>query len=322
MKEYGGYLPLELLQGSEYYQNNVEYGVLSVNCGRTAFYCALLDAKPEKIYLPHFNCKMSLDPILDLGIDYEFYYLDDDLTPKDICPKENEMVMWINYYGNASSEQIQKVVHQYFNLLIDNCHAFFNKPIPGVYNAYSCRKFFGVNDGAYLIKNKLKDIDLPDETSYENAIHLLKSLDCSTNAAYAENLANETRLEHNYRSMSKLTHRILQSIDYDRVYTIRRRNWETIHAILGGINDFPLNLDVKQCMCYPFLKVDDNLRKKLIENKIYVPSWWAHVPEQTGYSELETKLSKYVFVLPIDQRYTEDDMIYLGNFVKKALGGA
>ena len=68
---------------------------------------------------------------------------------------------------------------------------------------------------------------------------------------------------------------------------------------------------------YPFLKDDNNLRRKLIENKIYVPSWWAHVPEQTDYAELETRLSKYVFVLPIDQRYTEDDMIYIGNLIKK-----
>lgn len=322
MKEYGGYLPLELRKGNEYYQTNAEYEVIAVNCGRTAFYYALLDARPSKIYLPHFNCKMSLDPIVDLGIDYEFYYLDKDLTPKDICPKDNEMVLWINYYGNATNEQIQQVINKYPNLLIDNCHVFFNKPIPGVYNAYSCRKFFGVNDGAYLIKNRLKNVKLPDETSYESAVHLLKSLDCGTNAAYAENLANENRLEHNYGSMSKLTHRILQSIDYNNIYKIRRHNWEVLHTLLGDINDFSLNLDAKQCMCYPFLKEDNNLRRKLIENKIYVPTWWAHVPEQSDYAELETRLSKYVFVLPIDQRYTEDDMIYIGDFVKKVLGGA
>lgn len=311
---------MELPQGNgEYYRSCDDYEVLTANCGRTAFYCALADAKPSKIYLPHFNCRMSLDPIVDMGIDYEFYYLNDDLTPKDINPGNNEMVMWINYYGNASQKQIQEVVDKYPNLLIDNCHAFYNQPIPGVYNAYSCRKFFGVNDGAYLIKDKLSPIELDNGSSYEYTGHLLKSIDMSTNDAYQDNLQNEHRLKHNYCAMSKLTHKVLSSIDYDKILAIRRRNFDVLHSILCDLNDFSVNVDSKPHMHYPFLKDSDVLRRKLIEHKIYVPTWWGHVPEQTNNAELETRLSKYVFVLPIDQRYSEEDMIYIGNFVKKEL---
>ncbi len=317
MKEYGGYLPLELPQGNEYYRSNDKYEVLSVNCGRTAFYCALLDAKPSKIYLPHFNCKMSLDPITDLGIDYEFYFLDDDLTPKDLMVKDNEMVLWINYYGNASLTQIKKVAENYPDLIIDNCHAFFNEPIPGVYNVYSCRKFFGVNDGAYLIKDKLSSIGLEPSYSYESSLHLLKSIDVGTNAAYVENLENERRLEHDYHLMSKLTHRILQSVDYEKVREIRLRNFNIMHSILGELNDFSINFETKPIMCYPFLFRSDNLRKTLIENKIYVPAWWAHVPIQCNHAKLESKLSQYLYALPIDQRYNDKDITYIGNLIRK-----
>ena len=33
---------------------------------------------------------------------------------------------------------------------MDHTHAFFQKPLPGVDTLYSCRKFLGVSDGAYL----------------------------------------------------------------------------------------------------------------------------------------------------------------------------
>ena len=69
-------------------------------------------------------------------------------------PNNDEFILWTNYYGNARDNEIKNVSEKYPNLIIDNCHAFFSKPIEGKFNCYSTRKFFGVSDGGYLVKLK------------------------------------------------------------------------------------------------------------------------------------------------------------------------
>ncbi|MBR1729653.1 MAG: hypothetical protein IJ728_09045 [Selenomonadaceae bacterium] len=64
-KEYGGYLPLELPKVQEYFSDIPEKNKLRVNCGRTAFYCALMMSKAKKVYVPYLNCKNSVEPLFD-----------------------------------------------------------------------------------------------------------------------------------------------------------------------------------------------------------------------------------------------------------------
>ena len=91
------------------------------------------------------------------------------------------------------------------NLIIDNCHAFFSPPIEGAFNCYSTRKFFGVSDGAYLIKdNFCLSNTIEKDTSFANAVHLIKQWDTGVHSGYPESLNNESRLSNNYKAMSDL----------------------------------------------------------------------------------------------------------------------
>lgn len=300
-------MPLELpLVGVEKYESTARQMVGTYNSGRTAAYVALKDFHPSKIYIPHYNCKVCEDPINDLGIAFEFYYLDDHLLPKDIALKADEMLWWVNYFGNASDEQIDFLSEKYKNqLIIDNCQAFFSRPRLKSYNIYSCRKFFGVSDGAYLIKDYLNQVDLEKDSSYKRANFLLKTIEEGTDGAYADNLNNEQRLNNSYLKMSKLTKRILQSIRYDKIQQKRKQNFEQMHAYFNAINEFSMNSGSNTHMFYPLVVNKPALREHLIQHRIYVPTLWRHVPEQSGFSEIETRLSTTMFALPIDQRYDE-----------------
>ena len=93
-------------------------------------------------------------------------------------------MFWTNYYGNATESKIKKIFKKYKNLIIDNCHAFFSKPIKNAYNCYSTRKFFGVPDGAYLIKNGINfKGNIERDISYNNCDQLIKQLDKGVNFA-------------------------------------------------------------------------------------------------------------------------------------------
>lgn len=319
-REWGGYLPLELPQKTEYFNNIPEDDIVRLDCGRSTFWYALNDCKPSKLYVPYLNCINSTDPADSLGIPYEFYNLSNDLLPVGINPSPTEAVLWVNYYGNSSSDKVKRLINNSnTNWIIDNCHAFFTQVFPEVYNCYSTRKFFGVCDGAYLIKKGIKKIELPDSESANEMVFLLKTIEKGTNACYSENLINENRLGKDPHFMSKLTRRILSSIDYDIIKNIRYQNIIQLHSRLEKYNLFNVDLTSKTQMYYPFLTNKLQLREKLIENKIYTPTWWRHVPKLLNNDEkfIEVKLSNYMIMLPIDQRYSISDMNDLSDLVIK-----
>lgn len=319
MKEYGGYLPLELPRRKEYFSEICSSDLLRLNCGRSTFYCAGIDAGIKKIYVPYLNCEYSVLPFEQAGIAYEFYRLKDDLTPKDVFPKDKEAVLWINYYGNAKEEQKEKVLSKYKTVIIDNCHAFFTKPVlrQGVYNCYSARKFFGVADGAYLIKRHLSPFKLKDGYSHENSNFLMKTIELGTNAVYQDSLVNEDNIAENVSNMSPLTKRILSSINYEEIKEIRKRNFLKLHASLESLNEFQVNTESDTHMYYPLLVTNDELRDRVIENHIYTPTWWRHVPALCNFEGIETTLAKYMLMLPMDQRYMEADMEDISNIIKR-----
>ena len=319
VKEYGGYLPLELPKKEEYFSFCDEKDILRLNCGRSTFFCAAKAAKVRKIFVPYLNCANSTDPFDAAGIPYEYYRLDDDLTPMDITPGEEDAVLWINYYGNAGEREKQKVLETYKTVIVDNCHAFFSKPVlrDGVYNCYSTRKFFGVVDGAYLIAKGLPSFSLKESCSAEDTLFILKTIEQGTNALYAENLKNEQRVAQKVTKMSKLTRRILSSIDYSEIQEIRFRNFCRLHRQLESINEFAVNTETKTHMYYPLLVTNDALRSHLVENRIYTPTWWRHVPDLCGNEGIETKLSRYMLMIPMDQRYDESDMDDIVTIIRK-----
>tara|TARA_A100001015_G_scaffold300918_1_gene387030 strand:+ start:3077 stop:4069 length:993 start_codon:yes stop_codon:yes gene_type:complete len=320
-REYGGYLPLELQTfKDEYYTTNSDFNVVPLNSGRATFFFAAKEEKIKKIFLPYFTCAETGDPFKKLNVDIEYYLLDDDLLPKNVATSKGDFVFWTNYYGNAHSSQIKEISSNFENLIIDNCHAFFSLPVKGAFNCYSTRKFFGVSDGAYLIKDNFTlSQKFENDFSYQNSIHLVKQHDAGVNAGYQQSLRNEERLSNNYMGMSKFTKKILKSINYKEVHGKRLRNFLVLHDALHSINEFRINLESETHMYYPFLIEQEDLRYKLIEKKLYNPFWWKHVIELVPSSSIEYRLSKYTVMLPIDQRYTENDMSQIGEIVKSAI---
>lgn len=70
-------------------------------------------------------------------------------------------------------------------------------------------------------------------------------------------------------------------------------------------------------MYYPFLFKTDNLRKDLINNRIYLPACWRGIEEKLKKDSYELYLKKYMFLLIIDQRYNLSDMKRMIKVIKK-----
>lgn len=187
-----------------------------------------------------------------------------------VCPAlgDGEWLLYVNYFGIASDDLLAEVKRRWPRVIFDNTQAFFSAPRMDAdsYNVYSCRKFVGVPDGAYLVHTGLTDGIYPADTSWQHAAFLFRCIDESVNSAYGDSLDNESRFDGEIRGMSPSTRRILASVEYDALRLRRRANYEALHAALAPHNalDCPAGADA---MIYPFLCRVDGLRGRLIKIK-------------------------------------------------------
>jgi hypothetical protein len=316
-KAIGGYFSLELP-----YNENGEYhrDAIRLNSGRYCLEYVLRVKKYTKVYLPYYMCDAVLQPINKLGLDYQFYHIDKYFHIAEVLhPKKDEVILYCNYFG-LMDEYVKIVTDRYApNIIIDNTQAFFSRPLPEIDTFYTCRKFFGVADGAYLYTNKEADFDIPQDYSSSRMLFLLDRLDKSAEEAFSDYHKSEDTLDHDeIKKMSKITQFIMSSICYKSVADRRISNYIYLHDNLSSSNTLSVDLERKNVpMVYPFLSEDINLRKKLIDNKVYVASYWPNVQSWCNAESLENTLSQLLLPLPIDQRYSIDEMNFIVSVLKE-----
>lgn len=316
MKEIGGYFELENFVNNEYYQN-----LIALNSGRNALIYILKARKANKLYMPYFLCDCVFDAVVKNGYEVEYYNIDENFVPiinKSI--NDGEYVYVVNYYGQLSSKKLLELQREYKNIILDNTHAFFQKPLSNIDTIYNCRKFFGVPDGAYLSTNVIYNGDLELDVSNKRMEHLLGRFEESASNYYQSFSEHENKfICEPVKYMSKLTHNLLGAIDYNRVIKVRKENYEYLSKELDKYNKINLN-DCNVAFAYPcYLSEASAVRKKLIEKNIYVPTLWPNVLADMDKQSLEYDYAQNILPLPCDQRYTLDDMKTIVKELKKCI---
>ena len=318
MEEYGGYLPFDLRSGSEFYEGK---NVIALNCARNGIIYSILDGKYKAIYIPFYMCQTVRDALRQHGIQYKIYHFDEKFEPLNVELKKEECILFPNYYGLFNDVKIENLVDQYKNVILDNTQAFFATPDKRAYNVYSCRKFIGVSDGAYVIKENIGHQRYKKDISFRRVQYLFKSIELGTNNAYIDSLRAEEDLSASpILEMSVLTHNFLKNVDYIEIKKKRKRNFEALNNFFSGTGISHISLS-NECvpMIYPLYIENSKLREALITNRIYIPQWWKYLLESDEINEFESKLVKYLFPLPIDQRYETADVIDMAERINKIL---
>ncbi len=353
MKEYGGCIPLELNIGQEFDYHG--FDVVALNSGRSAISYAAISGEFEIVYIPYYTCKSVEASLFEHGIEVRYYNIDEHFMPENVpdpeaVEKDNRersfteyatendsevfkkikeeysssskkaLFVYTNYFGIMTKEMQQQILSKYENVLFDNTQGFFTEPVHGAYNAYSCRKFFGVPDGAYLVADDLKRLELELDESSVTANYLLKAIEYGPNAAYADSKENEERINNSgMKFMSKLTETLMNNINQEAVDNRRQINFTQLHNMLKDVNKINPILENGAPMVYPLLVKSDTLRQHLIDNKVFVPTWWRWILESEQTNEFEKELAKYLIPLPINQYYTVGDMMQIAKIVKAGI---
>ncbi len=313
MKDIGGYFELELRKGTEYHPN-----ALALNTGRNALELILRTKKIKKVYIPYYTCDVVLEPLIKLNIEYDFYHINTNFEPVfDFSKIEaNETFLYTNYFG-LKDDFIEKLAIFCPNLIIDSTQSFFSKPILGISTFYSCRKFFGVPDGAYLYLDNVDVSEFRYDYSDSRFAHLLKRIEHGAGIAYNDFKTNDSSLiGQPILQMSKLTKALLGNIDYENVKKIRRENFKALHRQLSDFNQLKIKLDNDAVpMVYPFWSNNLNLRQLLIANKVFVATYWPNVLDWCDRNQLESRMVNEIVFLPVDQRYEIRDLQIIINLI-------
>lgn len=303
MKELGGYIEFEHYHGALLHD-----GAIALNCGRNALAYLFKTRGIRRIKLPYFLCSSIPDVCRRENVAVGCYRIGPDFLPEeDLRLGDDEWLFLVNFYGQLNNEEIAEYSRKYKRVIVDNTHSYFQEPVDHVDTLYSCRKFFGVPDGAFLYTDAVCPDALPQDVSFERMRFLLGRYEKTAGEFYGEYQQNNRFfVSEPVKRMSKLTENLLRGIDYKYVVSRRKENFAYLHQHLSDENQ----LAVKPALfMYPFMiENGKRIRAKLLELKIYIPTLWPAVFNITNTGDIEYKMAENILPLPIDQRYGKKEL--------------
>lgn len=334
MKSFGGCHPLELpLQKQKDARFN-HATAIALNSEYTALWYVLNIRGIKRLHMPHYMGAAWQRAIADLDIEICCYYVDEYFAPNifgDYTMEADDAVLLVDYFGLCSRQvplwvrQLQKKAGQNLCLVVDSTMAYFSEPMSdaNVFTIYSCRKFFGVPDGAYLYNSQMQShppLLLDTNETANEALAQLIALEKDETAAYKVAQTQEQALIKRRMRMSALTERILQTVDMEAVMEKRRANYMLLASRLQPYQRLPLVKKAEPCsaQCYPLL-VSEDIREALLEEKIFVPQLWRKHLAAEFDGTVEQAMAKHLLCLPVEQRYSSEDMCHIADTVVELL---
>lgn len=295
VKAIGGYFELDGGDGTSLLPD----GVL-LNSSRNALRHIIRKLGVKHIHVPYYTCPVVWDALKAEGCKLKFYEIGADLKPITIFTR-NDFVLYTNYFGCCGGI-VDELAADYPNLIVDCAQAYYACP-KGRASFSSPRKFFGVPDGgiAYGVDFKPYGDEYPLDDSRDRMVHLHLRKSGEVEKGYAAFKNAEASLDGaEIMCMSPETRRMLGHIDKRRYADIRMSNFAFLENALH--TEFPFHRSSDDVpMVYPYITDNPRLRSSLMQEKIYVATYW---PGVCNCGNLQER----ILPLPIDQRYGEEDM--------------
>ncbi|OQA55486.1 MAG: hypothetical protein BWY45_02203 [Euryarchaeota archaeon ADurb.Bin294] len=325
---------------------------LFVQDGRQAIKAVLRQIKnvrEKNCYLPAYLCHSIIQPFREMGLNIDFYNHEHPLIQNIDENIRDSVILIIDYFGTEffRTEKIIKFLEQGNSVIIDTTHSILNERRrklchEDLYYIASLRKTFPIPDGAVIFHshNNL-ELDLGCSINYMSMLDAmilkrfylertaepsnvlnpdLKGLFLSLYTEYEECKDKE---DVHISKIPLISLMILSNLRFNTLLGRRNRNIITIYE--NACNNEIFLFDIKEIRS-PFMlplilqnnEKRDNLKNLLLKNNIYPPLHWkiqGLIPEKFGY---EHQLSSKILSIPIDQRYSTEDMVSIANVINEA----
>ena len=313
MEEIGCHFKFEKINGSHYHNTD-----LLLSSGRNCFRYIIRERNIETIYLPYFLCE-SLSEVSQLeNINIIYYHIDDNFIPVDDnidFLDEHTYIYLVNYYGLLGNK-ISNLIDKYKYVIVDNTHNFFDKSTNNVDTIYNYRKYFGVPDGACIVSNNLNfNPNYSIGKSINKIIEMVLRDETGEFFHYPSFLeADKYFKNEDLVYMSNFTKNYLNAINYNDILKKRLDNFKLLMEKLNKYNEFDISKKELTYMFPLLTSYGEELRNYLKSNNIYAVKLWPNVL-LNGANNTEIAKVNNIILLPIDQRYSPNDMNYISSVV-------
>lgn len=315
MKSIGGFFELEL----PHHGSSPHPDAIMLSTGRACLMVILSEIKPKLVHVPFHTCNATLEPFKLKDVETRYYALNEKMEPSDLPELGvGEFFLWTNYYGLCGRQTDELKRHYGGRLIIDDTHAFFHGAHGGHWSFTSARKYFGVPDGAFLFAPHAITLQPPRFTGVSMDHSILRSLGFQQRAFEAYQLY-ENSLTCNVNGISVVSEGLLKGIDLAETMRRRTTNYAFLSEQIGHLNRISIErVDNDVPYCYPFLPEVAMDRSKFYEQGFFVPRLWpdASLRNIEGF-EWEKRLGTDLLPLPIDHRYTPEDLLPLVEHIKR-----
>ncbi len=294
---------------------------LAINSGRNCLRYIVKARGIKKLLLPKFDC-VALEPVCrQCGVSVRKFSVGMDFKPIIDDMDDDEWLYVINYYNQLSGDYLSELLNKYNRVIFDNTHAYYEGPVGDADTIYTCRKYFGVPDGAFLYTKCMEQYEkLETGYSCDGMTHLLGRYERTASEYYSTYVESEENISrYPLQRMSRLTANLLRGIDYDKQRVVRESNYRSLHELLGHINILSPVIPTGPYMYPLMLENAGRIRSELIKKQIYIPVLWPNVLDECEEGSIDYKLAADMLPLPVDQRYSIDDMLYIADTIKELL---
>lgn len=288
-------------------------GDVALSCGRACLeYLAELRGI-KTIWLPDFLCSSVSDLCRKVGVEVRTYRVGEGFGPAyDFGVVEGEWLYLVDYYGQLSKADVDAAIAiSGGRLIVDESQGYYRRPWEGCDTLYTCRKWFGVVDGAFLHTRDGARLgrELPRSESFDKMGFVLGRFERPAGEFFAESKDNNARFaDEPMAGMSALTENLLHAVGYEAAKEKRLANWAVMDGALGASNRLSLAVPEAPFM-YPYMVADaEGIRSRLASEGVFVPTLWPNVPGDFGAGPVAIDFANNILPLPVDQRYGANDM--------------
>ena len=322
-----------------------------VQYGRQAIKAVLQQIKgvrEKNCYLPAYLCHSIVQPFREMGLNITYYSHEHPLIQKIDENIRDSIVLILDYFGTEyfQTEKIKKFLEQGNSVIIDTTHSILDERRrhlchEGLYYIASLRKAFPIPDGAVIFhshnnlefgsicpKNYTPMLDamifkrfyLDETLKHSNMLNLdLKRRFLSLYTEYEESKDKE---DVHISKIPLISLMILSNLRFNILLERRRQNITTIYENICNNKIFLFDIEeIRSPFMLPLILQNNEkrecLKDLLLTNNIYPPIHWniqGLIPKKFGY---EHQLSSKILSIPIDQRYSIEDMIGIANILNE-----
>lgn len=255
----------------------------------------------NKILLPYYTCPVVWNSLREESCEVKFYHIDKDFLPTEKF-KKNDFILYTNYFG-INSKNCKKLAKKYPNIIIDNSQGFFSEPL-GLASFNSLRKFFNVQNGAYLFTSKqLEQVFEVDKIELQPV---------SMQEDYEKFLKNELFLDaqKQIKTISPKVEKMMNDIDFETESIKRVRIFKQYEKVLKNFNNIQLDLNSGDIpYCYPFSPNSEIIKRKLWSKNLVLLQLWKNFPK----SFVESEFLNDTIALPLDNAEYAEKIIEIIN---------